>query len=308
VKVFVAGATGVLGRRAVGLLVKAGHQVSGVARSPERHTLLRDLGATPVTVDVFDADAVARAVAGHEVVCNLATHIPPTTRMAMPGAWAENDRIRTDMCRHLVDGALAGGAHRYVQESIAFVYEDAGDAWIDESFPVDAVGNLRSASTAEANAARFSQSGGTGVVLRFAAFYGPDSDSTLTMIRLARRRIAAGAGRRSYFSSIATDDAASAVLAALDAPGGIYNIGDNEPLRREEYFGALADALGVRPPRILPAGVAKLMGSKASVLVRSQRLSNRRFVEATGWKPEVPSAREGWARVVAAVPGTEPPT
>jgi nucleoside-diphosphate-sugar epimerase len=301
VKVFVAGATGVLGRRAVGLLVKAGHDVSGVARSPERETMLRDLGAAPVAVDLFDAEAVRRAVAGHEVVCNLATHIPPTNRMAMPGAWAENDRIRTDASRHLVDAALAAGAARYVQESIFFLYKDAGDVWIDESFPLHPVANLRSAVVAEANATRFSEGGGFGVVLRFAAFYGPDCETTLSTIRLARRRIAAGAGRRLYFSSISTDDAASAVVAALAAPAGVYNIGDDEPVRREAYFGSLASALGVRPPRIPPAGLARILGARAAVMARSQRLSNRRFAEATGWKPAYPSVGEGWPAVVAAV-------
>jgi nucleoside-diphosphate-sugar epimerase len=289
----------------VGLLAKAGHDVTGVARSDQRMTMLRNLGATPVTVDLFDAEAVRQAVAGHEVVCNLATHIPPTRRMAMPGAWVENDRIRSEACRHLVDAALAAGSTRYIQESIGFLYKDAGDVWIDESFPLDSVANLRSAVTAEANAARFSEAGGVGIVLRFAAFYGPDSETTLSTIRLARRRIAAGAGRRSFFSSIATDDTATAVVAALAAPAGIYNIGDNEPVRREEYFAALASALGVRPPMIAPAVAARLMGARGAVLTRSQRLSNRRFVEATGWKPEFPSVREGWPAVVAAVSESE---
>ena len=114
--------------------------------------------------------------------------------MAMPGAWAENDRIRTEASQNLVDGALAAGAARYVQESIAFLYRDGGNRWIDESSPVDPVANLRSATVAEAVAARFTASGASGVILRFAAFYGPDSDATLDMIRLARRRIALGAG------------------------------------------------------------------------------------------------------------------
>jgi 2-alkyl-3-oxoalkanoate reductase len=304
VKVFVVGATGVLGRRAVGLLAKAGHDVTGVARSPDREAMLRNLGVTPVTVDVFDAEAVRQAVAGHEVVCNLATHIPPTNRMAMPGAWAENDRIRSEACRHVVDAALATGSTRYVQESIGFLYKDAGDAWIDESFPLDPVANLNSAMTAEAHAARFTDAGGTGIVLRFAAFYGPDSETTQSTIRLARRRIAAGAGRRLFFSSIATDDAGAAVVAALQAPAGIYNIGDNEPVRREEYFASLASTLGVRPPVIPPAGLFRLMGRRGSVLTRSQRLSNRHFVEATGWRPQFPSVRDGWPAVVAAMSGS----
>ena len=303
-RVFVAGASGVLGRRVVPLLVAAGHDVSALARSDGRAALLGGLGATPVRAEVFDPDAMVRAVAGHEVVCNLATHIPATKSMAMPGAWAENDRIRSEGSRNLVDGALAAGAARYVQESIAFLYRDGGERWLDESAPIDPVANLRSATMAEANAARFSASGGTGVILRFAAFYGPDSDATLDMIRLARRRIALGAGPDAYMSSITTDDAAAAVVSSLAAPAGLYNVGDDEPVTRRDFFAALAGALGVGPSRIAPAGLARLGGSKASVLVRSQRVSNGAFVEATGWKPAQRSVREGWPVVVAAAAST----
>jgi nucleoside-diphosphate-sugar epimerase len=300
VKTFVAGATGVLGRRVVLLLTNAGYDVTAVARSDARATLLRELGARPVTIDVFDPAAVRQAVAGHEVVCNLATHIPSPIRMAMPGAWAENDRIRIEVSRNLVDAVLAGGAQRYVQESIAFLYRDAHDEWIDESSPIDPVANIRSATVAESNAARVTAAGAIGVVLRFAAFYGPESDATLDMIRLAKRRIAIGAGPKGYMSSITTDDAASAVVASLSVPAGLYNISDDEPVTRREFFGALAGALGVRPPFVPPAAVARLGGAKASILTRSQRISNRRFVEATGWKPTSRSVYEGWPTVIAA--------
>ncbi len=299
VKAFVAGATGVLGRRVVALLVAAGHDVSAVARSEARASLLAGLGATPVRADVFDPESTRRAVAGHDVVCNLATHIPATLRMALPGAWAENDRIRTEASRNLVDAALAGGVRRYVQESIAFLYRDGGDQWIDESSPIDPVANLRSATVAESHAARVTAAGATGVILRFAAFYGPDSGSTLDMIRLAKRRIALGAGPDAYVPSITTDDAAGAVVASLAAPAGLYNVGDDEPVTRREFFAALAGALHVPPPFLAPAGLAKLAGPKASVLTRSQRLSNRLFVDATGWRPVSPTVREGWPRVIA---------
>jgi nucleoside-diphosphate-sugar epimerase len=300
VKTFVAGATGVLGRRVVRLLVTAGHDVSALARSDESATLLRRLGATPVRAQLFDPDALRGAVAGHEVVCNLATHIPPTSKMALPRAWAENDRIRTEGSKNLVEAVLAGGTPRYVQESIALVYRDGQDRWLDESSPIDAVANLGSATTAEANAARVTGAGATGVVLRFATFYGPDSGSTLDMIRLARRRIALGAGPDRYMSSITTDDAAAAVVASLGAPAGLYNVGDDEPVTRREFFASLAGALGVRPPFIAPAALARLGGPRAAGILRSQRVSNGAFVEATGWRPASPSVREGWPVVVAA--------
>jgi len=300
VKTFVAGATGVLGRRVVPLLVAAGHEVSALARSDTRATLVTGLGATPVRADLFDPESLRRAVAGHQAVCNLATHIPAPSRMGRSTAWAENDKIRTEGSRNLVDAALSAGAARYVQESIAFLYRDGANAWLDESSPIDAVANLRSAPVAEAHAARVTAAGATGVVLRFAAFYGPDSDATLAMIRLARHRIALSAGPDRYMSSITTDDAASAVVAALSAPAGLYNVGDDEPVTGREFFATLAGALGVAPPFIAPAGLARLAGSMAAAVTRSQRVSNRAFADATGWKPAQRSVRDGWPVVMAA--------
>ena len=109
-RVFVAGATGVIGRRAVSALVAAGHDVTAVVRTPAKAELVRSLGATPVEVSIFDPAALRGAVAGHDAVCNLATHIPPLTRAAEPRSWDENNRIRTDGSRNLVDAALAAGA------------------------------------------------------------------------------------------------------------------------------------------------------------------------------------------------------
>jgi nucleoside-diphosphate-sugar epimerase len=127
-KVFVAGATGVLGWRAVRDLVAAGHAVTGIARSEEKATRLRSLGATPVRVDLFDADAVREAAAGHDAVLNLATHVPKPSEATRRRAWAEHERIRSEGARILVDAAVAGGASVYVQESLAFAYADGAHA------------------------------------------------------------------------------------------------------------------------------------------------------------------------------------
>jgi nucleoside-diphosphate-sugar epimerase len=304
-RVFVAGATGVLGKRAVRLLVEAGHDVTAVARTSEKSALVESLGAMPVTVDLFDPVAVKGVVAGHDVVINLATHIPRVSRAAMPGAWSENDRIRRDMSRNLVDAALAAGATRYVQESISFAVQDGGDRWIDEDAPMAASAALASILDSEASAARFTASGGVGIVLRFGLFYGPDSHTTQDMLRLARRGIAGMFGADGYVTSINTDDAASAVVAALDAPAGIYNVGD-EPVTRRQFYDAVAAALGTRPARVLPRGAGKLMGAKGAPFVRSQRISSQRFRDATGWAPAYPSVREGLPEVVREMGGTKP--
>ncbi len=303
-KALVVGATGVLGRRVVPLLVAAGYDVNALARSEARVELVRELGAEPVHADVFDPEAVRGLVAGRDLVCNLATHIPPPARMAWPGAWTENDRIRTEVSRNLAQAVRAHGSARYVQESVTLLYGDGGTAWLDESSPIDPVANLRSATVAESNATGVTAEGADAVILRFAMFYGPDSDSTIATIRLARRRIAMGAGPDRYVSSITTDDAAAAVVASTSAPPGLYNVVDDEPVTNRDYFAALADALGVRAPRIAPVGLAKLGGPKASVLVRSQRVSNRAFVDATGWSPLHRSVRDGWPVVVDEVART----
>jgi nucleoside-diphosphate-sugar epimerase len=299
-KIFVAGATGVLGWRAVDRLVQAGNTVTGVARTPEKAARLRALGAGAVEVDVFDADAIGGAVEGSEIVCNLATHIPRASKARKDSAWLDNDRIRREASRNLVDAAIATGATRYIQESITFIYAAAGDAWIDEDTATEVPLYTRSVVDAEAQAQRFTEAGGIGVVLRFGLFYGPDSHHTIDAVRLARRRVAASFGRAdAYMSSINTDDAASAVVAALDAPAGVYNVVDDTPMTRRENFEALAAALGVRPPRLTLAALSKLAGDKSETLARSQRVSNERFKKETGWSPMYPSAREGWPAVVS---------
>ena len=300
-RIFVAGGTGVLGRPAVRLMVAAGHEVTVVARSPEREALVRELGATPASVDIFDATAVRKAVDGHEVVANLATHIPKATRMAVPSAWKDNDRIRTEGSTNLADAALATGAGRFIQESICFLYSDAGDHWITESSDVSAKANLATALVAEANAARVAGSGAVGLALRFAQFYGPDSHTTLDTVRFAKRRVAGGFGKDTYVSSVTTDDAASAVVAALTAPSGLYNVADDNPVTREEYCAVLAAAIGAKPPIIPPRRIARMAGGGAAVLARSQRVSNKQFREVTGWAPKTSSVREGWPQVVAAI-------
>jgi hypothetical protein len=121
-------------------------------------------------------------------VSDLATHIPSSTlRMFLRWAWRENDRLRRVASATLVDAALAAGVGRFVQESFAPVYPDCGDRWIDETVPIEPVRYNRTVADAEAAATRFSQHGGSGIVLRFGGFYGPDALQTIAMIDAVRR-------------------------------------------------------------------------------------------------------------------------
>ena len=300
-RVFLAGATGVVGRRLVPLLVSEGHKVTAVGRTPEKRAALERVGAAPIAVDLFDRESVVRAIEGHDAVINVATRIPSSSvRMLLPGAWKENDRIRREASANLAAEALQQDAGRFIQESFAPIYADGGERWIDESAPVRPVRYNRSVLDAERAAEAVTAKGGTGVVLRFAGFYAADAVQVRDMIGLIRKGWAPLPGAASaYYSSIHHDDAATAVMAALGARAGIYNVTDDEPLRRREYVDSLAAAIGAPPPKLPPAWLARLGGSVTELLSRSQRISNRKLREETGWTPRYPSVREGWPAVLA---------
>lgn len=170
-KVFVAGATGVLGRASVTALVKSGHDVTGVARSSKKAALLRDLGAEPASADLFDPSALIGVVEGHEVVCNFATKIPVSLSGYVRGrGWRANNRLHSEASRHLVDAALATGALRFLQHSVAFMYADAADRVIEEGADLQPPPHGLAVLEAEAQAQRFTESTGVGIALRFGLF------------------------------------------------------------------------------------------------------------------------------------------
>ncbi|HEY7162508.1 MAG TPA: NAD(P)-dependent oxidoreductase, partial [Acidobacteriota bacterium] len=295
-KIFVSGATGVIGKRAVPLLLNSGHQVTAVARSPEKAEQLQKLGAEAKQVSLFDVEAIKKAVQGHDAIINVATHIPPSTRAFFPSAWKENDRIRKFGSANLVDAAIFNGVKVFVQESFAPMYRDHGDDWIDENWDVKPVRYNLTTLDAEQSVQRFIQSGGRGIALRFSYFYGPDpGGATMDIIRFLKKGwVALPGSPEAFISSISHDDVAAAVVNALNIESGIYNVSDDEPLRRREFFNSLADVLGVHHPKFLPRWISKLMGSTAELLSRSLRISNQKFRNASGWQPKFPSVREGW--------------
>lgn len=299
-RVFMTGATGVIGRRVIPFLIAGGHRVTGIARTPARRQQIERAGAVTADVNLFDADSVRRALAGYDAVINLATHMPSSSRqMFLPGAWKENDHLRRDASANPVDAAIACGVTKFIQESFAPTYPDCGDNWIDEGTPVRPVRYNRTVLDAENAAGRFTASGRVGVVLRFALFYGADGPFTRELIDTVRRGFAPYPGApQSFVSSVSHDDAASAVVAALRVGAGVYNVVDDEPLRRREFFDSLAGALGVKPPVIPPKWVALLAGSLGEMMARALRISNGKLRAESGWKPVYPSAREGWRAVV----------
>jgi nucleoside-diphosphate-sugar epimerase len=300
--VFVTGATGVLGRRVVPLLVAAGHDVTAIARTPGKADALRAAGARPADASLFDPDSLRAAIDGHDAVLNLATHIPPLSKAAWPGAWKENDRIRTEGSRNVVEAALTADVGRHVQESISFVYADGGDGWIDESSEVDAGVLMKAALEAERQTDRMIDAGRAGVVLRFAVFYGPDASHTVDYVRMASRGQAPVVGRpEAYVSHVHLDDAASAVVAALDLPSGIYNVAEDDPVTKGELADVAARAAGRSRLSFAAARAARLGGRKTEPLRRSQRITNQKLRSASSWSPTFTSIRDSWPVVVAQI-------
>src|SRR5215217_3797421 len=307
--VFVTGATGVLGRATVPQLLASGYTVRALSRGEANDASIRALGAEAVRGDLFDPDSLARAVAGADAVLHLATRIPPSSEMRRRSAWVENDRIRAEATKYLVNASLEAGTRVFVYPSFAFVYPDSGDTWIGAaSTPIDPLDNLHSTTAAEREVARFAASGDgsdrRGISLRLGGLYGSDLPSTKELLQLARHGVSMFGGVPEAFTpTLWIGDAASALIASLDrAPSGLYDVVDDEPVRQRQLKTALAAAerRWVLP---LPAWLMRMMaGPAGEVFTRSLRISNRRFRQATGWAPAVRNAIEGMALLDAADP------
>jgi UDP-glucose 4-epimerase len=292
-EIVITGATGVIGQRVVRQLVAAGHSVTGVTRSKRSRAIVQALGARAVDADVYDGNALTAAFAGADTVVNLLTRIPAADAMAKPGAWDDNDRLRREASAVIAQAAQAAGVTRLIQESVAFVYADGGDEWLDEDAPVQIAGPTQTAFVAEANAIeRFA---GATVVLRFGLFVGPDSHLTQSDVEAARAGISPTLGARSaYRPTVWLDDAAAAVTSALRAPAGVYNVADSDPPTRAQIDAALGAAVGRRALRPAFEEVPPAL----ELMTRSQRVSSARLREATGWAPSVRGGTDGWALVL----------
>lgn len=287
-EIIIIGSTGVIGRRAVREVLAAGHRVIGVTRSAHGRERLGCLGAGAVEADVLDEAPLRRAFDGADAVINVLTHVPSPDRMADPSAWEENDRLRTEASAAIARAAQVAGVQRLVQESIAFVYADGGDAWLDEDAPVADGGVATASLTAECNARELFD--GDTVVLRFGLFIGPESRSTLAALDAARAGASIAPGPPgAYRPTVWLDDAATAIAAALRVPAGTYNVADTDPATNAEIDAALSAAVGVEALRA--------RAPQEGPLARSQRVSNRRLREASGWAPSLRAGTEAWGRI-----------
>lgn len=309
-KVFVAGASGVVGRPTVRQLVAAGHEVVGMTRREERAGEIRGAGAEAVVCDVFDAEALREAVmaAKPEVVLHALTALPEKFKPRSDYLAATN-RVREEGTRNLVAAAKAAGARRIVAESVAFFYEPEGDWVKSEEAPLFRDPPGRFAAGCDALVSLESQvleaGEPEGVVLRFGWFYGAgtyyDRGGSVAEETSKRRYPVMGDGE-GRFSFIHIEDAAAAYVAALDhGSPGIYNVVDDEPAPLREWLPVYAEALGAKPPRRVPAWLARLVAGKdlVSTAITMRGASNAKAKSELGWHPAHQSWRQGFGAALS---------
>jgi nucleoside-diphosphate-sugar epimerase len=306
-RVFVAGATGAIGRPLIPKLIAAGHEVTGMTRSGARAEEMRSAGASAAVVDVFDADALEAAMsqAAPDVVIHQLTALPERMNFRKKDLYAGTNRVRTEGTRNLIRGAQAAGASRFLSQSIAFAYRPDGGPVKTEDDPLleDAPAPFSSGVHAlhEMEALVLGTDRLDGLVLRYGFFYGPGThygtDGTITQDVRRRRMPIVGAGT-GVFSFIHVDDAAEATAAAVErgAPG-VYNVVDDEPAPMREWVPALAHAAGAKPPWRVPALLARLVAGRQAVdfALELRGASNEKAKRELGWQPAHPSWRSGFS-------------
>jgi nucleoside-diphosphate-sugar epimerase len=317
-KVFVAGATGVLGRALVPRLVAQGHEVFGMTRSASRQDLVRSLGARPVVADALDPDAVAEAVASAEpeVIVHQLTALSGTMSardMRHPDrsfAATMTNRLRTEGTDHLLAAGRAVGARRFVAQSFAaFRFTSTGGPVQTEADPLDPddpPAALRAAQAAYLYLERAVTTieWGEGLVLRYGGFYGPGTSISLgpdavMAVPIRKRRFPIVGDGGGVFSHVHIDDAAAATAVAVERGGaGIYNVVDDEPAPVRDWLPVLASALEAKPPRRVPRWLGRLLAGEAAtaMMTEARGASNEKAKRELGWKPRYASWRQGFVQ------------
>ena len=303
-RAFVAGASGVLGRQIVRQFVARGHEVVGLTRSDTADDRVRSLGGEPRRADLFDAQAVAQAAKGCEIIIRAATAIPTKVRTG-PKDWAMNDRIRREGTRSLVAAAARVGARAFLQESVVWAVGTLDGKPFDEDAPPAGDPVLASALDAERIAREAGVSHGFHTLaLRCGGFYSADGWHTRILAESIARGRPVLIGRHSpVWSLIHTDDAASAFVTAAEAPKtGVWHVVDDRPVPLSAFLGELAIRLGARSPRRMPRWLARMFLGRygTRILSSSFSTSNARFRRDFGWRPSFPTYREGVEEIAAA--------
>jgi nucleoside-diphosphate-sugar epimerase len=311
-RVFVAGATGAIGRRLVPLLVDRGHEVVAMTRSRSKEGALREAGAEPVVADGLDRSAVVAAVsrAEPEVVVHEMTALAGMTNLRnFDAAFRVTNRLRSEGTDNLVEAARLAGARRIVAQSFAgWNYARVGGPVKTEEDPLDPhpPRSMRQSLAAMTHAeTAVAESGLEGVALRYAALYGGGTGWTDVAELLDRRRIPVIGRGTGVFSFVHVDDATVATVAAVErgAPG-VYNVADDEPAPVSAWLPILARAMGAPPPRRMPAWLARLLAGEAVVTMftSGRGASNAKAKRELGWGLRHPTWREGFVGGLGAAP------
>ena len=310
-KVFVAGATGALGRPLVKQLVERGHEVTGMTRSESKTELLRELGARPAVADALDPDGVARAVAeaDPDVIVHQLTAISDFNPRRMERDFAPTNELRTKGTDHLLAAGRAVGVKRFVAQSFApWPYARTGGMVKSEDDPLDTTPPAQVRTTIEAikylERAVTGADWTEGIALRYGGFYGPGTSIGLDplgeQVEMIRERKLPIAGKGTgTWSFIHIEDAAAATVEAVEhGTRGVYNVVDDEPAPISEWLPELAKAVGAKPPRHVPLWLARLAGGKVAAIMMSdlRGQSNTKAKRELGWKPRYSSWREGFAK------------
>jgi nucleoside-diphosphate-sugar epimerase len=303
-KVFVAGASGVIGRPLVRRLTAAGHAVTGMTSRERNAAAIEAAGARPVVCDALDADAAKAAVAeaAPEVVISQLTRLPAEYDPRKID-YGPSNRARYEGGRNLIAAAREAGAGRFVSQSIAFIYAPEGGMIKDEEAkpwteaPEPFTDGARTTLDHEREVV---ESGLDGLVLRYGQFYGPGtyyaSDGSVAE-QVRRRRFPIVGKGGGTFSFIHIEDAASATVAAVDrgAPG-VYNVVDDEPAAERDWLPVYAEALGAKPPRKVPTWLARIVAGRFAVIMATELrgASNAKAKRELGWQPTYASWRAGF--------------
>lgn len=310
-RVFVAGATGAIGRPLVPMLLEAGHDVCGMTRSEQAAERLRAAGAEAIVCDVFDAAAVREAVeaAPPEAIVHQLTAIPDRIR---PRHYEEDlgltNRLRTEGTRNLIDAARAAGASRFLAQSISFAYRPVPGRLMVEEDPLwlDAPAAFTPVVRAldEMEGAVTGTDGLEGTILRYGYFYGAGTsyaaDGSIAADVRKRRLPLVGRGT-GVFSLIHVEDAAAATVRALESEAtGIFNVVDDEPAPMSEWLPAYAGALGAPAPRRVPPLLARMVagGFVTRMALEQQGASNGKAKRELGFEPRYASWRQGFAETL----------
>jgi 2-alkyl-3-oxoalkanoate reductase len=302
-RVFVAGATGALGRHLVPMLIAAGHEVTATTRTPGKVAQLREAGAEPVVVDGLDREAVMAAVraAAPEVIVHQMTALAGMRSLRKPDqVFAATNELRTRGTDNLLAAAAQAGTRRVIAQSNDRAYERSGGPVKTEEDPL--ASRPPSPSSARSLAAikhvdeTVPLAAPEGIVLRYGAFYGPGA-SELLLDAVRKRQVPVIGGGTGISSFIEITDAAAATLAAVEggAPGA-YNVVDSDPAPVAEWLPYLAKVAGAKPPLRVPAWLVRLLagGFVVALMTSARGSSNEKARKELGWEPRYPSWREGF--------------